>query len=121
MLYTIDKFSATSNFDNDKLYKFFEVRYRAALEEPFNEEQLYFYYAIKLLGFDDILIKNKSRVIKIDNQLLISYYLKDGQFEKEEIEKLKENLDERYWFQNYHLILFSEDLLADLENSVKNI
>lgn len=118
MLYTVDKFDTMNDFNNNKLHKFFQVRYREALNTPFNEEQLYFYYAIKIFGFTDILIENKSKVVETNNQILISYYLKDGHFEKEEIDKLKENTDEQYWFQNYHLILYSDDLLDDLENSI---
>ncbi|WP_066231566.1 hypothetical protein [Metabacillus fastidiosus] len=118
MLYTIDKFNDMSNFDNNKLHKFFQVRYREALKTPFNEEQLYFYYAIKILDFTDILKENKSSVLETNNQILISYYLQKGYFEKEEIDKLKENVDEQYWFQNYHLILYSDDLLAELDNSI---
>ncbi|MGF6950954.1 hypothetical protein QF028_003459 [Neobacillus sp. B4I6] len=118
MLYSIDKFNDMSNFNNNNLHKFFHVRYREVLKTPFNEEQLYFYYAIKIFGFTDILMENKSSVIDTNNQILISYYLKDGYFEKEEIDKLKENVNEQYWFQNYHLILYSSDLLDDLENSI---
>lgn len=118
MLYTVDKFNDMSNFDNRRLHKFFDVRYREALKTTFNDEQLYFYYAIKTFGFTDILKGNKSSVLETNNQILISYYLQDGHFAKEEIDKLKENVDEQYWFQNYHLILYSDDLLADLDNSI---
>lgn len=118
MLFTVDKFNDMSNFDNNKLHKFFQVRYKETLKTPFNEEQLYFYYAIKILGFTDVLVENRSSVIETNNQILISYYLKDEYFEKEEIDKLKEMVDEKYWFQNYHLILYSADLQADLESSI---
>ncbi|MGG1689419.1 reverse transcriptase domain-containing protein [Heyndrickxia ginsengihumi] len=119
MLYTTDKFSAMSRFDNDKIHKFFKVRFREVLQKPFNEEQLYFYYAIKILGFTDILREMKGLVLESNNQILISYYLKEGQFGEEEINFLKEKDDEQYWFQNYHLILYSEDLLTDLESSIE--
>ncbi|MGE8057044.1 hypothetical protein ACQKOD_24655 [Bacillus mycoides] len=64
------------------------------------------------------MIKNRSRVIETNNQILISYYLKDGYFEKEEIDKLKEMVDEQYWFQNYYIILYSGNLQVDLESSI---
>lgn len=118
MLYTADKFSAMSRFDKDNVQKFFEVRYKEALQKEFNEEQLYFYFAIKMFGFTNILSKWKGEVIKSNNQILISYYLKDEQFEEEEILLLKEKDDEQYWFQNYHLILYSDDLLEDLDESI---
>lgn len=120
MLYTVDKFNDMSKFNNTKLHKFFSVRYRAALKTSFNEEQLYFYYAIETFGFTDILMENKCSVIETNNQILISYYLKEEYFEKEDIDKLKENVNEQYWFQNYHLILYSLDLQVDIENSILN-
>ncbi|WEZ61656.1 hypothetical protein [Bacillus subtilis] len=119
LLYTVDKFNVMSNFEKKRLYKFFQVRYREALKKQFNEEQLYFYYAIKTFEFTEILEENKSSVIMSNNQILISYYLKDGQFGKEDIEKLKEMVDEQYWFQNYHLILYTDDLQRDLDNSIR--
>lgn len=118
MLYAIDKFSTMDNFDNSKLYNFFRVRYKEVVREPFNEIQLYYFYAIKLLGFTDILIGEKVTVLRSNNQILISYYLKDGIFESEDIDVLKTNTDENYWFQNYHLILYSSDLMNDIENSI---
>ena len=118
MLYAIDKFSTMNNFDNSKLYNFFRVRYKEVLSEPFNEIQLYFFYAIKLLDFTDILTAEKDAVLHLNNQILISYYLKDGIFESEDIDVLKTNNDENYWFQNYHLILYSADLMNDIENSI---
>lgn len=118
MLYAVDKFSTMNNFDNSRLHKFLKVRYRESLHEPFNEEQLYFYYAIKMLSFTDILVEMKDAVLESNNQILISYYLKDGVFGIADIDVLKTKDDESYWFQNYHLILHTEELLDDLENSI---
>jgi hypothetical protein len=118
MLYSVDKFSTMSKFDNEKLRKFFHVRYKEALQRLFNEEQLYFYYALKIFGFTDLLTVTKGAVIETNNQILISYYLKDGIFDQGEIDILKEKEDEQFWFQNYHLILYSPDLRADLDNSI---
>ncbi|MCR8963941.1 hypothetical protein O0550_12125 [Brevibacillus halotolerans] len=119
MVYAVKKFSTMSDFDSRKLYKFFKVRYREALQESFNEEQLYYYYAIKMFNFTDILEGMKDVVFKSNNQILISYYLKDGIFNDKDKEVLKENTDEKFWFQNYHLILYSDSLLNDLENSIR--
>ena len=78
MLYAIDKFNEIDDFSsNELLYKFFNVRYQESLENTFHDEQLYFYFAIKRQGFDDILESYKELVIKTNNQILISYYLKD--------------------------------------------
>ncbi|GAE33191.1 hypothetical protein [Halalkalibacter akibai] len=118
LLYTVNRFSNMSNFDNYRLHKFLKVRYKESLQNLFNEEQLYFYYAIKSFGFTDILSETKGAVIETNNQILISYYLKDGLFEKGEISILKEKQNEQFWFQNYHLILYTSDLMADLEDSI---
>jgi hypothetical protein len=119
LLYTVDKFSQMSSFSNQKLHKFLQIRYKEALQKQFNDEQLYFYYAIKVLGFSDIFDDTSETVLLTNNQLLISYYLKDGIFNTRETDKLKEMDDEQYWLQNYHLILFSPDLKVNLENSIK--
>lgn len=118
LLYSIDKFNSMTRFDKTKVHDFFKIRYREALQERFNEEQLYFYYAIKILNFTDILSQFKDAVLRSDNQILISYYLKDEIFEEGDINILKGKADEMYWFQNYHLILYSADLKSDLDNSI---
>ena len=118
MLYSINKFRKMESFDRQRVYKFFKIRYSEALEEDFNEEQLYFYYAIKILGFTDILTDAKNAVLESDNQILISYYLKDDMFNKDDLDILKEKDNEMYWFQSYHLILYCDDLRIDLENNI---
>ncbi|TQR30205.1 hypothetical protein [Brevibacillus brevis] len=118
MLYAVKKFSMMSSFDSRNLYKFLKVRYKEALQGSFNEEQLYYYYAIKMFDFIDILEGMKNVVLKSNNQILISYYLKDGIFNNTDKDVLKDNTDEKFWFQNYHLILYSDSLLQNLENSI---
>ena len=118
LLFTADRFSNMNNFDNNKLYKFLLVRYKESLQKLFHEEQLYFYYAINVFGFTDILTLTKEAVIKTNNQILISYYLKDGLFGPEEINILKEKYEEQYWFQNYHLILYTPELNDNLDESI---
>jgi hypothetical protein len=118
MLYAIDKFIEMEDFKKERMHQFFKVRYSEVLQKSFNEEQLYYYYAIKILEFEDIINESKTAVLESNNQILISYYLKDGLFTDEVLEKLKENDDENYWFLNYHLIMYSPNLLADLENSI---
>ena len=119
MLYLVDKFSVMSNFDKQKLYRFFSVRYEEILKTNFNEEQLYYYYAIKNFGFEDIISQQKDLVVKSNNQILISYYLKDRVFDEGDFNYLKNFTDETYWFQNYHLVLYCRELFDDLDNSVK--
>ena len=118
MLYSADRFEEMEAFDNQKLYRFFKVRYQESLRKSYNEQQLYYFYAISIFGFNDILVEYKEEVAKSNNQILISYYLKDGLFAQEEIDYLKNLTDECFWFQNYHLILYSENLLTDIEDSI---
>lgn len=119
MLYSADRFEEMEAFDNQKLYRFFKVRYQESLRKSYNEQQLYYFYAISIFGFNDILVEYKEEVAKSNNQILISYYLKDGLFAQEEIDYLKNLTDECFWFQNYHLILYSENLLTDIEDSIE--
>ena len=57
-------------------------------------------------------------VVETQNQVLISYYLKDGFFDQNQIDKLKKMDGEEYWFQSYHLILFRQELVSDLQTSI---
>ncbi|MBK5482691.1 hypothetical protein JFV29_12440 [Peribacillus sp. TH16] len=117
MLYSINHFKHVDLFSGEKFKKFLKVRYTEVLSKSFNEEQLYYYYTIKILGFNCILEETVDIVVESNNQLLVSYYLKDNLFNSDYILKLKSKNEERYWFQNYHLILYS-DLINDLENSI---
>lgn len=119
MLYAIDKFADMEAFDNQKLYSFFQIRYKESLRKSYNEEQLYYFYAISILGFVNILEQYKELVVKSNNQILISYYLKNELFGQEEIIFLKSLIDEKYWFQNYHLILYCSELLSNIEDSIE--
>lgn len=49
---------------------------------------------------------------------MISYYLKDGLFSEDQINSLKPLDNEKFWFQNYHLILYTPELLSDLDESI---
>ena len=118
LLYSVDIFSHMNNFDKEKVKNFFKIRFDQALSTPFQEEQLYYYYAINEFGFGDILKDYADMVLKSNNQVLISYYLSKSLFSEQDIAILKTHRDESLWFQNYHLILYSSDLLLDLENSI---
>lgn len=119
MLYATDRFADMQAFDNQKMHRFFEVRYKECLLKSFNEEQLYYFYAISLLGFNDIIQKYSGLVSKSRNQILIAYYLQDDLFSEDEVAYLKTLTKEQYWFQSYHLILNRQELLQDIENSIE--
>ncbi|MCB2339099.1 RNA-dependent RNA polymerase family protein [Clostridium estertheticum] len=118
-LYAIDKFIEMDDFEKKNIEKFLKSRYKEVLQQPFNDEQLYYYYAINILELNDMLKDTTDMVLKSNNQVLISYYLKDKIFGDKDINSLKEKYEEKYWFQNYHLILYSDDLQANLEESIE--
>lgn len=117
LLYTLPKFKKFDLFIK-KIEKFLSVRYHNSLETNFFEEQLYYFYAIKSLGLDDILIKNKDSVLNKNNQILKSYYLIYNFFDSNDIDILKNNIDEDQWFVNYHLILSLNDV-KNLEDNIR--
>lgn len=74
MLYMADRFSEMESFENQKIHKFFDVRFGESIRNDYyNEVQLYYFYAISVFGFNDILTKYKESVAKCNNQILISY------------------------------------------------
>lgn len=119
IIYSINKFKYFDFFKNDTFKKFLQVRYRESLMSSYNEEQLYYYYAIRISGFESLLKEVEDIVVESNNQILVSYYLKDIVFNALNIEKLKLNDGENYWFQNYHLILFSDLISTDRELSIR--
>lgn len=118
MIYSLKHFSQYEYFRGGKFKEYLTVRYKSALYNPYHEEQLYYYFAIKLLNFDSILKEYTHEVYESKNQVLISYYLKDNLFEDNIIDKMKNETEEMYWFQNYHLILYT-NLSENLEESIK--
>jgi hypothetical protein len=120
LLYISHIINEIEDIKNDpRTESFLKARYKEALKHELQDVQLYFYYALKLLGFDDAIKEMKALIIESQNQVLISYYLKDGYFDSAQVDVLKLIDGEDYWFQNYHLILYTDSLKNDLDNSVK--
>ena len=65
-------------FDNQKIKPFLKARYMEALISSFHDAQLYYYYAIKSYHLEEGLEDTADIVLKSQNQILISDYLKDG-------------------------------------------
>ena len=105
--------------DDGKTKEFLRARYREALKGELHDVQLYYYYALRVLGFDDVIQEMHGLIIESQNQVLIAYYLKDEQLDDTQVDSLKLLEGEEYWFQNYHLILYSPSLRADLDNSIR--
>lgn len=118
LLYCADRIMKIVDFKAGNFKHFFEVRYKESLKKDFNEEQLYYLYAMKLWGFDDVLRKQNELVTYSRNQVLISYYLMENWFSMEQVEKLKQQKDEELWFQSYHLILYTQELFNNMDSSI---
>lgn len=119
LLYTSYIFNNMNSFDNNCIKDFLLERYKESLSKPLHDEQLYFYFALKCYGFDTLLANTTKLVLESQNQVLISYYLKDNFFTQTQKDTLKILTSEEYWFQNYHLILFSPELLSDLDTNIQ--
>lgn len=104
MLYSINNFKRFDNFRN-KIKEFLKVRYLYALKNNFFEEQLYYFYSIKSLDLDELLILYKNNVLNTNNQVLQSYYLYYNYFDEEDIAVLLKSYSEGNWFVNYHCLL----------------
>lgn len=118
LLYSIELIQQIPKFDVSKMKKFLEVRYKESLRSPHHDIQLYYYYAITVLNLTDIFNNTSDLVLKTENQLLISYYIQLNLFSESQYMLLKGLTDEKYWLQNYHLILNRTELFNDLENSI---
>lgn len=98
---------------------FMKARYEESLKKELHDVQLYFYYAISVLGYSGIVNSTADLVIQSENQVLIAYYLKDGIFNDAQISALKLIEAEEYWFQNYHLLLYIPSLRIDLNANIR--
>lgn len=105
ILYSLHKIKEIEGFDDDKFKDFVLARFNASLNGERQEEQVYFYYAVKICGFDCELLRFKEKVLKTENQILISYYICDGLISKEDYQKYIDNYSESEWLQNYHYLL----------------
>ena len=105
IIYSLPKIKDIENFDMNKFKEFISIRFESSLRNDRHEEQLYFYYAMKLCNFKEELEKFKTLVFRTENQVLISYYLMDKIITKEEYGSCLLNYNEKEWFQNYHYLL----------------
>lgn len=120
LLYCIDVLNEISNFKKEYMEKFFDVRYQEALHHSYHDIQIYYFYALEFLGFSDLISKYTDQVLYSENQVLISYYIINDLFDSEQINHLKLFKDEKFWFQNYHLILKCPDLNSHIEQSISD-
>lgn len=104
ILYSLPTIKSIEGFNYDVFKDFVLARFKASLDRDRQEEQVYFYYAIKLCGFDNSLEKFKDIVLVSQNQILISYFLMDGLISKDDYDMFVSNPKECEWLQNYHYL-----------------
>ena len=105
ILYSINKIILMRGFDIAKFKEFVITRFKSSLHTEKQEEQVYFYYAFKVCGFDEELAGFKDQVLKSKNQILISYFILDSIIDKNDYQVFVSNPNENEWLQNYHYIL----------------
>ena len=105
IIYSLPKIKEINNFNAIKFKDFVNTRFAVSLKNKKFEDQVYFYYAMKICDFDEELKKLKEEVVHTGNQILISYYLIDKFISKEEYNNFFPNKREQDWLQNYHYLL----------------
>lgn len=105
ILYSLHKLRTIQGFDFCRFKDFLRTRFKSSLHTEKQEEQVYFYYAIKVCSFDNELQDFKELVLKSNNQILISYYVIDKIISKEEYLAQFTPWQECHWLQNYHYSL----------------
>ena len=105
ILYSLYKVKVMSGFKEEKFKDFLITRFKSSLATDKQEEQVYYYYAMKLCGFDEELKSFKKLVLKSKNQILISYFLIDKIVSKSEYRVFASAAQECEWLQHYHYLL----------------
>lgn len=114
ILYSLNKVKKMSRFDLGVFRDFALSRFNSSLQTEKFEEQVYFYYAIKICGYDDGLVEFKDRVLNSKNQILISYFLMDKVIPKSDYQNFVTIPKESEWLQNYHYLLAYDKANLDL-------
>lgn len=106
LLYSLDKIKRISGFDTKHFTDFLTSRFSSSLNTNKQEEQLYFYYAIKQFSNSETILKDfVSSVLTTNNQILISYFIIDELINKEQYNNAFGEKKEELWLQNYHYLL----------------
>lgn len=108
ILYSLHKLKSMQGFDMIKFKDFLRTRFKSSLHTEKQEEQVYFYYALKVCKFEDDLKDFKELVLNSCNQILISYYIIDKTIGQEEYREQFSPWQESQWLQNYHYCLIYE-------------
>ena len=114
ILYSLHKIITIKGFDFNKFKDFLKTRFRASVSTERYEEQVYYYYALKLCNFDAELADYKELVLKSKNQVLVSYFLIDKVISKDEYQIFMSIAQECEWLQNYHYLLVYDKSNIDI-------
>lgn len=95
--------------------------YNSSLEKNYNDEQLYYFILlVKLNYLDKIKIREyQEKIIKTDNQLLISYYIMYNFFDDDIYTKLLNDKKECYWFVYYNILLYRPEIFDGVNNAIE--
>lgn len=123
MLYSLTTIKQMAGFNLKTFKEFVLARFDSVLHSEKYEEQVYFYYAIKVCGLDQELYAFKDLVLKSKNQILISYFVIDKIINKADYATFVTHPKENEWLQNYHYILVNDKSMIDMlipENAKKD-
>ncbi len=109
ILYSLPKLLEINGFNHRKFKEFILSRFENSLQNQKQEEQVYFYYAIKMSGLAEELKQFNTLVLQSNNQILISYFVLDKIISKEEYKNQFSPFCEKQWLQNYHYVLVYDD------------
>ncbi len=121
IIYSLKQILQMNGFNKNKFKEYVKERFNSSLCMGLHDEQIYFYYAIHQLQFDDVLAEFKQRILDSKNQILISYLLIDKVISKEEYQKFLIAPKESEWLQNYHYVLTYDKSNIDIlmPNNIK--
>ena len=113
ILYSLSTIMQMRGFDRSAFKEFVLTRFSSVLHTERQEEQVYFYYAIKLCKFDSELARFKDAVLHSENQILISYFILDKIITAADYQSEISNPQESKWLQNYHYLLVYDKTAID--------
>ena len=114
ILYSLPTIMRMKGFNRSTFRDFVLARFNAVLHTERQEEQVYFYYAIKLCKLDFMLGRFKEAVLHSGNQILISYFILDNIISEADYQDEISHPQESKWLQNYHYLLVHDKSKIDV-------
>lgn len=114
ILYSLPTIMRMKGFNHLTFRDFVLARFNSVLHTERQEEQVYFYYAIKLCKLDFELGRFKDAVLHSENQILISYFILDKIITDKDYQNEISHPQESKWLQNYHYLLVNDQSKIDV-------